>query len=416
MSPHTAVSEPGRPHWRRPSILLVLPWLPTQPGGVSEVVKNLRWQWARQSGVDSAVLVDDWASVRPVVGAESDGGRTWSLRLRGPFVVGSAARSLAAFVLDLPRMVHWLRRLLTESSASAVNVHYPTGSTFVLGLLRALRLYRGRLVLAFHGTDLADAEAARGLGRVAWRATIRWADAVSACSEELRSKLLLEYPDARAKTTVIPNGVDPGYLSQERLAWLAAGGRPAAVARPFVLSVGNFVPVKAQGVLVSAFARVATEDGDIHLVIAGRDGPARHALEEQIRTAGLHKRVTLLVNEPHARVMDLCSRARVFVLSSEREGFPVALLEAGWAALPVVATSVGGIPELVEAGATGLLVKEGDPEALAGALLTLLRDRALAEKLGHALKARVDTRFTWAQASERHLELLFGTASPPAAR
>jgi glycosyltransferase involved in cell wall biosynthesis len=392
-------------------IAMVLPWPVSEPGGVNEVVKNLRWQWAKRSGVHSMILVNEWAArrARIDIGREAD---TWRLRLRAPVKPWSPAVSVAAFVADLPRMLYWLRRLLNETGASAVNIHYPTNATFVLGLMRALGMCPGPLVLSFHGTDLREVTSAGRLERAVWRATLRWADAITVCSEHLCSALLSVFPEARGKTKVILNGLDPEYLHEERNAWLASGGHPIPFDRPFVLSVGNFVAVKAQEILVSAFARVAAEERDVQLVVAGRAGPAHTALEEQIARLGLSERVTLLVDEPHPRIMDLCARARVFALSSEREGLPVVLLEAGSAGIPVVATAVGGVPELIQPGVTGLLVDTGQPEALAAALLTLLRDTALADKLGRALKRRVETGFTWCRAAESYMELLRGV--PPA--
>jgi glycosyltransferase involved in cell wall biosynthesis len=102
----------------------------------------------------------------------------------------------------------------------------------------------------------------------------------------------------------------------------------------------------------------------------------------------------------------LLARASVFVLPSYVEGLPMSLLEAMAMGCPVVATCVGGIPDIVEDGVNGLLVRPGDPHALAGALARVLRDKALASRLGEAARATVADRFT-AERSLARLEKIY---------
>jgi glycosyltransferase involved in cell wall biosynthesis len=135
---------------------------------------------------------------------------------------------------------------------------------------------------------------------------------------------------------------------------------------------------KALEVMLDAHARLLERLGDVHLVIAG-DGPCRPALESQIARLGIAPNVHLLGRR--ADVDQILKRVDVGALSSDWEGSPLFVFECKAARIPVVATAVGGVTELVETGRTGLLVPPRDPGALADAIEQVLSDRALAERL-----------------------------------
>ncbi len=131
-------------------------------------------------------------------------------------------------------------------------------------------------------------------------------------------------------------------------------------------------------------------------VVVG-EGPCRPELEERHRRLGLGALVELRGAAEQAEVVGWWRRAGVAVLSSEREGMPVCLMEAAASGVPAVAPAVGGIPELVADGETGLLYPALEPAALAEALERVLRDRALAARLGLAARARAEERFSVAR-------------------
>ena len=170
-------------------------------------------------------------------------------------------------------------------------------------------------------------------------------------------------------------------------------GRPMAI-----LAIGTLHEVKGQTHLIEACRRLAADGVDFVCRFIG-DGPDRPALERQIAEAGLTDRVELLGQRPRDEVIGLLGTSDVLVAPSvptkggKREGIPVVLMEAMSAGLPVVASSLSGIPELVADGVTGLLVPPGDPAAIAAALRRLADDPDLRTRLGVAARGRVVADF-----------------------
>jgi glycosyltransferase involved in cell wall biosynthesis len=192
------------------------------------------------------------------------------------------------------------------------------------------------------------------------------------------------------RTVVIPNAVDVSAAPRSR----------HDRATPLILAVGRLKAPKDFVTFVRALG--ALPAGSFEALIVG-DGPDRLELEEEIRTLGLADSVQLAGERRD--VPELLARADVFVLSSRSEGLPVSVLEAMAAGLPVVASRVGGVPEVVVDGRTGVLVRPSDPDELAAALQRLVDHPALRRRLGAAGRARAEERFDLARFQREHLEL-----------
>jgi glycosyltransferase involved in cell wall biosynthesis len=231
---------------------------------------------------------------------------------------------------------------------------------------------------------------------------------VVAVSEFNRNVILRECgEDVAGKLVVVHCGVDTELFR----------ARATAVAeRPFtVVCVGTLHEVKGQAYLVEACRLLARDGIDVAATLVG-EGPDRPALERQIAEAGLEGRVTLAGSLKRADVADVLRSAHVLVAPSvetkrgKREGIPVALMEAMGGGVPVVASDLSGIPELVEHESAGLLVPPRDSTALAGALRRLHDDPTLRERLALAGRKKVEREFdlvrlfrAQAESSERTL-------------
>jgi len=227
----------------------------------------------------------------------------------------------------------------------------------------------------------------------------RWADqlvapltSVTICvSERERDAGLAAGTCAPEQTVVIPNAVDVAG---------APRSQPAGRERPLIVAVGRLKAPKDFLTLVRALAELPP--GSFEAVIVG-DGPDRARLDEEIRVRGLAGRVRLAGERRD--VPELLAAADVFVLSSRSEGHPVSVLEAMAADLPVVASRVGGVPEQVSEGETGLLVEPGDPAELAAALRRLVADASLRRRLGAAGRARAEQAFDLDAFRRAHIEV-----------
>lgn len=215
-----------------------------------------------------------------------------------------------------------------------------------------------------HGWAFAEGRAAWmrwGLARLE-RWIARKTDRII-CVSHYDRELALRYKVARPEQlVVIHNGVEPQAL-------LRGAADPSLVGEPgpWIVSVCRLAPQKDPLTLLRAFR--ALPQGKLLLV---GDGPLRPTVERFVQREGLGGRVVLVGEQEH--VGAFLKRADVFALSSRWEGSPLTIIEAMLVGLPVVATRVGGVPELVEHGTTGLLVPAGDPEALARALAQVLAD------------------------------------------
>jgi len=191
-----------------------------------------------------------------------------------------------------------------------------------------------------------------------------------------------------AKVAVIRNGVDLSRFPAVERRLLTSERRAVHVARISFAA-------KDQQTLLRAVRIVAGAEPDFVLDIVG-DGPNRAELEALCDQLQLRKHVHFAGFRDN--IHDYLSRAEFFVLSSVTEGISITLLEAAASGLPIVATRVGGNPEVVADGETGLLVPPRSPEALAAAMLALLRNRERAAAMGTAGRRRVEERFDLTQA------------------
>ncbi|SEO34992.1 Glycosyltransferase involved in cell wall bisynthesis [Salinihabitans flavidus] len=218
-----------------------------------------------------------------------------------------------------------------------------------------------------------------------WRldAKIARARFVACISHFARSQAMVFSDQAHwRKLHIVHCGVEP-----ERYAGQAGGaGRN-------LVFVGRLAAVKGIAVLLEALATLRESHPDLHLTLIG-DGPERVALEGRARQLGVKGCVTFAGYRSQDEVAGTLRGSDLLVLPSFAEGVPVVLMEAMAAGLPVVATQVAGVSELVEDGVSGRLVPPGDAGALADAIDTILRDPEEAVRLGQAGRAKVQAEFT----------------------
>jgi glycosyltransferase involved in cell wall biosynthesis len=196
---------------------------------------------------------------------------------------------------------------------------------------------------------------------------------------------------AGRRIDIIENGVDAdryGPVEDRSAVCDRIGIKPT---RRYISCIARFHKVKDHKTLIRAFEVIARERNDVDLLLAG-DGPLRGALEQQVEKCNLRQRVVFLGSRED--VPDILRVSDILVLMSVSEAASLTLLEAMASALPVVATNVGGNPEIVRNEIDGILIKAGDAESAARAINRILSDSELARRLGRSGRKRVLASFS----------------------
>jgi len=302
--------------------------------------------------------------------------QSWAARLQVPFF-------LAGF---------WWRARRSCRGAALIHCHWT-----ICGLVGRLAGGRRPVVLSVRGSDINLLEGG-WVGRIN-RWIYRRMDLVLGVSQDVAAKLERAGVPA-AKIRVVYNGVDSRFRPGDQHSARAGLGLPPGA---FVLLfVGLLVPVKGLEVLLEAVAALAEPQVCCALVGAG---PLRETLQARAGALGLEAQVVFAGARPTAEIPQWMQAADLLVLPSFSEGRPNVVLEAQASGLAVVATRVGGTPELVEDGVSGLLVDSGDPGQLARAITRLRQDGAERQRLGEEGRRRAAS-FTW-QASARQVKGLY---------
>ena len=297
----------------------------------------------------------------------------WAAVLRGTW--GSRNFFIGAIGI-FPKVAHMARRM---ESAGVRHVHcafatHPAVAGFVIRRLTGIPFS-----FTAHGSDLhvdrhmlceklAEASFVVTISRFNEQVIIR------ECGEEARRKVVL-----------IRSGTDTEYF---RPPDHGRCGKPCTI-----LCIGRMDDGKGHRYLVDACRRLVEDGVDFQAQLVG-DGPNREALGRQIFAAGLGDRIGLEEARPRPKIAELMRSADILVAPSvpteegKKEGIPVVLMEAMSSGLPVIASQLAGIPELVEDGRTGLLVPPGDVVALEAAIRRLVEDSHLRDQLGRAARER----------------------------
>lgn len=247
-----------------------------------------------------------------------------------------------------------------------------------------------------------------------YRASMLGTDAVIAVSRASCEAALAQHLVPADKAVAIPNGIPIGAFrsrsaeARQRLA--ESLGLPADVA--LLGTVGRLHPAKDHALLLRAFAQLVAGHPHTALIVVG-DGALRADLEREAQSLGIAGRVRFLGDRGDVKAL-LCA-FDLFVLSSRTEGYSIALVEACAAGLPIVATAVGGNPEIVRDGRNGRIVPPGDADALVAAIAGLLEDVPRRESMGEAARAWALANGSVEAMAERYEAVYRGARLPDAA-
>jgi len=378
------------------TILLVTPWNLSDIGGVSVAVRMLASQF-RKRGHRVLVLTLD-GDGHPRYKEETEEASVYSAYLRIPYVEQAPIRGLIGYSLYLPWTLYQLRRLLKRHKVDIVAIHYPMASASYFGILR--RFSHWKLVVTYQGSDAHELPQWPKIDQFLVKYLLGGADYIVAVSKSLQLKVLEQFPSLeQRKHYIIPNGAPIELIDQ-----VSPVDRPADLPDGYIFSAGLLVPRKGFDVLIKAVAFARHHGTEIHVVIAG-EGPERQRLEEMADANDISTNVKFVGPQSHRSVLTLMKGSRHFVLASHAEGLPLVIAEAMACAKAVVATDVDGASQIVEDGKTGILVKSGDTESLAQALIKLHGEPQLCEALGRNGREWALRAFSWDNIADRYLRL-----------
>jgi glycosyltransferase involved in cell wall biosynthesis len=309
-------------------------------------------------------------------------------------------KGIEVFALDRqpgfhPSVGHRIAQHATRRGVDVLHCHHYT--PFVYGCLARMERRGLSLLYTEHGR-LSDAPPTLKR-RLVTPLLARLANEMYAVSEDLRRYLLSAgFPAARVG--VIANGIHIGSPPDAQAVRQAKRLLSAVDDRPIAAAIGRLDTVKDLSVLLDAFAQLSRREA--RLVIIG-DGPEAERLQSLAATRGLDMRIQFLGYRQDVR--ELYPGVDVLVNTSISEGISLTLLEAMAACVPIVATAVGGTPEVVVDGVTGLLVPPRSPTAVAVALDDLLQSPDRRHQMGNAGRKRVEMLFTF----ERMASLYFAS-------
>lgn len=264
-----------------------------------------------------------------------------------------------------------------------------------LAALWARRVYRLPVPIVAHHhhtdpdrwTQIVDGRVARGV------------DLLMVGSQATAHDVAGRFHVPAPRLAVVPYGIDDRYNPGVRSSNPAP---PGPAGSPLILHVGSLIARKNIAGLLAAFAQVAAALPAARLVLLG-GGPEEAHLRALAGQLGIASAVTFAGRVDEAAKLAYYARADLLVSASTMEGFGLAVGEAMACGVPVVASAAGSLPELVEDGVSGLLVPPGDVDALAAAMLAVLREPALAQRLAAAGPPRIDRFFRWERTMQQTL-------------
>jgi N-acetyl-alpha-D-glucosaminyl L-malate synthase BshA len=273
-----------------------------------------------------------------------------------------------------------------------LHVHYAIPHSVSAMLARQMLAARGRhlpFVTTLHGTDITLVGLDRSYLPIT-RFSIQQSDGVTSISQYLKEKTITDFEIDRP-IEVIPNFVNCDVYTpcKDEIVRAEARKRFAQSGEAILIHLSNFRPVKRVTDVVKVFARVAKEV-PAQLVLVG-DGPDRSAAEWLAHDLEINDKVHFLGKQE--RVNELLPLADLMLMPSQLESFGLAALEAMACRVPTIATRVGGVPELIDDGISGLLFPVGKVDEMADGVIQLLKDRERLEIMRDAARRTARTRF-----------------------
>jgi glycosyltransferase involved in cell wall biosynthesis len=325
--------------------------------------------------------------------------KVYEFYMRGPWFPDAPLRGILATGFYFVPTLFRLARFLRQHRIDLVCVEYPLPYMMYLIFLR--RWNRIKLLVGLHGDDVLSLHLLSRLDQTVVRALVRHSDWVLAHSASLFEQAEGVFGGMAAKGSYLPYGVECERIRKQAM---AAQNGTILQSRPYILTVAKLYERKGLDILLEAVSRANGRLAGHRFLIVG-DGPEESKLKHLAADLGIDQHVTLPGEVPSREIPELFQYCEFFVLPSRSEPFGIVLLEAMTLGKAIVATRVGGIPEFIKDGDTGLLVESGDSQALSEGILRLIQDQELRARLGKNGLQFVETGYDYCNLILRYEEL-----------
>ena len=320
--------------------------------------------------------------------------RRWQVLAHGPGGILTAVKNHRACVLLVPLFLIAMFIATLRAARHADIIHANWSINGVIAGMAGI-LCRTPVLTTLRGSDVALANKSR-LFHMILRACMRLSTRIVTVGHGLATAAATLVPRHAAKIVMIPNGVDMTLMN------LAPSKIPIGEFR--LTTIANLIPGKGVDIIIQAMGRLENLT-DFSLSVIG-DGPERERLEKLSASIGVAARVKFTGSISPTDIPSYLAKTDLFILASFSEGRPNVILEAFAAAVPVVASNIDGVNELVAHGTTGLLFKAGDPQDLARQIQRLYSDNKLLSTMKTAARRYIEeNELTWPATAARYVDL-----------
>lgn len=321
------------------------------------------------------------------------------------YVFRGTIKSLIAFIICFPVSLFGTFYLIQKLKPNIINIHFVGANAFYILLIHFLK--KMPLIVTFCGNEVINVPDPALIGKkgytkteVAW---MKWiilslmnrADYITALSGYLLKKAEeLNHNISNKSSRIFMSGITQR----------SAASVSSPESRPFLLAVGRLAKQKGFDLLPEAFHSISINNKEISLVVIG-DGPEKESITKKIYHYNLQNRIALKGKLPKSQIGYFYKNCLFSVVPSRWEGLGAVILEAFSYGKPVIATKIGGIPEMVIDGVTGILIESEDIKQLSAAMMKLLADTNLREKLGANAKSFAKEIGDWNNIAQKYYEV-----------
>ena len=377
------------------SILQVTPYITPTSGGLATVVHTLSKQLAKSADVTVLVVAEPVREQQQTAG----GYRLMHTLLRRMYDPRHRLKSLVGGLVYFIPSLLILKRIFCETKATIVHLHFGSPDYFYFRVLCALMSCN--YVVTLHGSDIWRFYEQSKIDRFLFEFMLRGAHRVIAVSDGLARRAVEVMPWIQDTISVVHNGVDMDAIRRARDTGLPPGLSENDF--PYFVAVGNLVPVKGHDVLIEAWALLKQRGDDHKLLIIG-DGERHAQYQRMIEDLGCSEQIRLLGRLEKTQVWSIMSASRGMILPSRSEGLSCVVQEAGVLGIPVIASRVGGVPELISHEQEGLLVCPEQHQAIVEAVLRIVNDTLLAKSCARNLQLKVNIGFTAQTMAKKYVD------------